>query len=92
MNITADLSIPAEAHSRFSTLSTKEVEKGRVIGGDLSDLRFWGYSVENGVTTLASPELTRVDESWTQDDINSIARAILMESFASIGTECVEHS
>ena len=91
--VTTELSIPVEANQRFSTLTRKECDKGRIIGGDLGDLRFWGFTTQKDRTVLVNPESLRDDfEGWTNDEINNLAQSILDASYASIGAECIEHS
>lgn len=91
--ITQRLYIPVEANPRFSDLTRKECDKGRIIGGDQADLRFWGYTVERGRTMLTNPELIRGNfDGWTDDDVNNVASDILAAAYASIGAESIEHS
>ncbi len=86
------LAIPAVANKRYSGLTLKESNVGgRVIGGDRGDLFFFGFHIEDQETVLAAPEL-RTTLHLEGDEINEVAREILMASFASIGAECVEHS
>lgn len=92
MNITAELSIPAQANRRFQDLTRKESEKGgRIIGGDLGDLRFQGYTVEDDRTVLNSPELL-TSIVMDENEAANVAQSILDASFQSIGVETVEHS
>lgn len=91
--VTMRLTIPAEANPRFADLSRKEMDKGRIIGGDQADLRFWGFTVQRSQTELVNPELLRGNfDGWSNDDIINVAQEILSASFASIGVECIEHN
>lgn len=68
-------------------------EGGRVIGGDLGDLEFYGYTLDRDkeTTTLYGPVLV-TQRKLSKKDANQIAYDVLMESYASIGIETVEHS
>ena len=91
--VKAQLSIPARANPRFADLSAKESEKGgRIIGGDQGDLRFSGYTLDGDRTIVDSPVLLTSHEGLSDDDVENIATAVLMESFQSIGAETLEHS
>jgi hypothetical protein len=97
--ITKPLALPERANPRFADLTTKESERGgRVIGGDMADLRFLGYTLRDDTTVLDCPELVTVVDlrgrknPYTDEDLHSLAVQILSESYASIGIECVEHS
>lgn len=88
--ITEELSIPEECSKRNMDLTFSEVSKRgyRVIGGDQGDIKFYGYTVEDGRTILNNPELFS-GLRLTQDEANDIAQSILMFSYESIGTDCV---
>lgn len=91
--VTVELSIPACANPRRGDLSFSELKRSdyRCIGGDLGDLYFKGYDDVGDRTVLRCPFL-RTGIDMTQDEVNNVAAAVLAASFASIGTECVEHS
>lgn len=94
-NIDIPLTLPEPANPRFADLTAKESDRGgRIIGGDHGDLRFNGYVVEDGTTTLADPVLlTGLDcDDDTPEELHAMADEILKFSYASIGIECVEHS
>ncbi len=94
-DITKKLVLPELASSRYSELSRREYERdgARVIGGDLGDLEFYGYTLNrgNGTTTLDGPVLV-TQRKLSKKDANQIAYDVLMESYGSIGIETVEHS
>jgi len=96
--INNELSLEGEANNRFSCPSGSELDKyhgfSRCIGGDHGDLLFDGFDVENGKTILSNPHVfSFIDLSdATDDEIHDLAMEILLNSFNSIGLECVEHS
>lgn len=89
--ISKPLFLEEKANQRFSELTWNEQENGgRVIGGDLGDLWFQGYEIKGNATHLYKPALhTALD--LNADDVLSVAWEILMNSYESIGVECVEH-
>lgn len=100
IKINCELSIPVVANKRYADISYREHQKydgWRTIGGDRADLRFKGFHIEDDKTVLDSPELERAElEDFDDDAERAVERAedyaidILMASFASIGTDCVE--
>lgn len=91
--IKQELTIPAKANPRYEDLSFTEYNRRgcRIIGGDLGDVEFSGFTVRESDTVLASPVLISSLE-FNEDEVFDIAQNVVMESFASIGVECVEHS
>lgn len=87
------LSLPVAANPKFASLSFSELNKRgcRIIGGDLGDLEFNGYTIENGETILDRPVLVTMLD-LDNDEIEDISNGILQFSFESIGIETVEHS
>ncbi len=93
-DITKKLALPGLANPRYRDLSRRESDNGgRVIGGDLGDLEFYGYELDRDKdeTILYGPVLV-TQRKLSKKDANQIAYDILMESYASIGLETVEHS
>ena len=92
------LSIPELASRRNSELSRRERESDtgrRVIGGDLGDLEFYGYTLNESrdETVLDGPVLvTSLKKKLTKDEAYEIALGILMASYNSIGVDAVERS
>lgn len=98
--VTCQLYIEAEANSRYSDPSTKEIERAeaegrpgtRVIGGDQGDLYFDSYVAHSNRTYLSGAVLRTSHDDLTNDEANCMADQILKEAFDAIGIECVEHS
>lgn len=97
--IGGELSIPELASHREQDISISEWRRAertshgypRVIGGDRGDLLFKGYTLMGDRTVLDNPALMTMLE-LTPDEAHEIALEILMESYESIGVECVEHN
>ena len=89
------LSLPGLADKKYKDLSNYELKRRgfRVIGGDLGDLQFSGYTLdkENNRTILNDPYLVTSCE-FSEERQYEVAQDILMNSFESIGLETLEHS
>lgn len=74
-------------------LSLSEKNDYRIIGGDLHDLHFQGftYNHETKEAFLKNPILTRVkDKTYLdEEEVFQLAQNVLLESFDSIGIECL---
>ena len=93
--IAEEISLPGLANRRYAILSITEMDRRgyRVIGGDLGDVRFEGFDLddENGRTVLYNPVLSTTLE-LSLEEATAVAQNVVMESFESIGLETVEHS
>lgn len=95
--IARELSIPVEANTRYESLSLTELRHAdgcRIIGGDRGDLRFEGFSVEEGKTILYKPVLVNFANDaadWSEDEQSELAEEILQFAYEGLGAECVEH-
>ena len=90
------ITVPFAADPKFAELSRSERHsaKGcRVLGGDLCDIHFDGYDVDDatGTTTLSGVVVLACDGLSDNDVINVVTDCI-MASYEIIGAECIEHS
>lgn len=85
------LSIPIEANPRFAEMSSSELRKRehRVIGGDVGDLIFKGYYIENGKTVLIDPVIVTSHKNLDVQEVQDVAQVILSCAFISIGEACL---
>ncbi len=93
-DITRKLAVPGLANPRYQGLNRREAEQGgRIIGGDWGDLEFYGYDLDydRDETVLSGPTLIS-QRKFAKNEAYEVARDILMEAYASIGLEAVEHS
>lgn len=93
--LSEDISLPGLANRRFAILSMSEVNRSgcRRIGGDLGDVEFEGFDLdeENNRTVLYNPVLVTTLE-LTLEEANVVAQDVVNFSFESVGLETVEHS
>jgi hypothetical protein len=86
--VSLELDVDGEANPKRATLHPRETDYGgRVIGGDQGDLYFFGYTIHPGRTVLVDPYLATRHKDLTQDEVDDIAKSILMEAYESIGIE-----
>lgn len=91
--VTIELTLPEKANPKYQNLSLRETQKWghRIIGGDLADLQFDGYTTTENTTTLINPMLL-TDTEYNEDEVNNIAYDTLFNSYNNIGIETVEHN
>lgn len=97
--IERELSLPETANPRHGAPSLTEVIRAekrgrgfpRWIGGDKGDLGFHGYTVEGDRTVLDRPVLSTCLDDLNADEAAEIAEEVLLNAYASVGTEAVEH-
>jgi len=90
------ITIPQRANPRFADASTSERRRAetnghgfaRVIGGDMGDLLFDGYSVDGDETTVEFTLRTTMPK-LTNEEAQGIGQTILDEAMASIGLEAI---
>ena len=72
--VTIELTLPKKANPKYQNLSLRETQKWghRIIGGDLADLQFDGYTTTENTTTLINPMLL-TDTEYNEDEIGKAA-------------------